>query len=1086
MIQKNKEKFNNYIVGIGASAGGLEAIETFFSNMPADTGLTFIVIQHLSPDYKSLMVELLSKKTRMPVYRAEDGMAVEPDSIYLIPPKKNLTIFHSKLLLHEQDRYQGINLPIDVFLRSLADDQRDKAIAIILSGTGSDGMRGSRAVKEAGGMIMAQSRESARFDGMPHAIISTGLTDFILPPEEMAEQLIAFVNYPRAPRSDHSGSIINDEDGLAKIFSLLRDKHKVDFTYYKPSTLDRRIERRMTINQIQDIKEYVRLLTNYPSEITQLYREILIGVTSFFRDQEAFELLQEKYLPELFKNSKNGQMRFWIAGCSTGEEAYSLAILARECMDLMRLNIDLKIFATDIDNDAIVTAGAGVYPESIVADIDPRLREKYFSLRENSLHISRSIREMVVFAKHNLISDPPFTNIDLVSCRNLLIYLQPILQKRALEMFNFALNPGALLFLGSSESIGDMTDYFDPLHNKWKFFRSKGRRRATDIHRIRPFNKVPPPNYGGQSNRKHLEYHAEERMQQRLLLTLAEDYVPLSFVVNEEFELQHVLGDASGYICVPQGKMLNDIKAMIVSDLTIPLTTGVQKALKKKEGLKYTNIRVTKIGTREPVNVTMRIRPLLEKRGQEPLAAIFIEEVHPVKPSENGSLPESTAQTYDIDEEVQQRIDDLERELQFTRENLQATVEELETSNEELQATNEELLASNEELQSTNEELQSVNEELFTVNAEHQQKIIELTELNTDMENLLESTELATLFLDEQLCIRKFTPQIKQFFNILDSDTNRPISHIGTNLNDIDIIPIIREVLLDSKPLNIEFSNDDGQSWFMMKIVPYHVTPEIASGVVIIFIDTTEIHNSALKRAWSNKVAEHSEDAIYLVNDKAVIESWSHGAELIYGIAEEDAIGKNIDIVLHDQAGKDFIAQLNAAADTHESFSQETLRRTKDGRLLHIWTKAALIVSVQLENKTWAVIERSLEERKSYEKELLHARDMWECTFDALPDSIAILDLNYNIVNINKAMADNLQLPKQDCIGKKCYDVVHKSACPPDNCPHAALLESEQFHQATVEEPNLGGTVEVIVSPLRDKNGICGSVHIARKPVGKE
>ena len=478
----------SYCIGIGASAGGLEAIETFFTHMQADSGFAFVVVQHLSPDYKSLMVELLSKKTAMQVLRAEDGMVVEANKVYLIPPKKNLTIFHGKLLLDEQDYSRGLNLPIDIFLRSLAEDQAEKAVGIILSGTGSDGMRGTRTIKENGGMIMVQSEDSAKFDGMPRSAISTGLADFVLPPEDMPKQLLAFAKHPFTAKTERAEALLSDEDGLTRIFALLREKSKVDFTYYKPTTVTRRIERRMSVNQFDNIRDYVSYLQEYPGEIMALYRELLIGVTSFFRDQEAFNLLGEKWLPELIENSSNREIRFWVSGCSTGEEAYTFAILARECMERIGKYFDVKIFATDVDKDAILRAGAGVYPASIAADLSPRLLAKYFYNRDDNFQIARNIREMVVFAQHNLIKDPPFTNIDLVSCRNLLIYLQPVLQKKVMDLINFSLNPKGLLVLGTSETIGDMTNHFEPLSQKLKIYRSTGRaeipayRSGNDVH----------------------------------------------------------------------------------------------------------------------------------------------------------------------------------------------------------------------------------------------------------------------------------------------------------------------------------------------------------------------------------------------------------------------------------------------------------------------------------------------------------------------------------------------------------------------------------------------------------------------------
>lgn len=435
----------SHYVAIGASAGGLEAIETFFAHMPGDSNLAFIVIQHLSPDYKSLMVELLSKKTSLPVHRIEDGMQVLPNHIYLIPPKSNLTIFHGKLLLSEQDHNRGINLPIDIFMRSLAEDQGEKAIGIILSGTGSDGMRGVRAIKEFGGMVMVQDEATAKFDGMPRAAVSTGLADFILAPEDMPVQLQAFAKHPYFTKADCSETLLSDEDKLTRVYAILREKCKLDFTYYKPSTVIRRIERRMTVNNIDELGEYVSYLQNYPGEAPALYKELLIGVTRFFRDPEVFDALEDILLNEILKSHSTEPLRFWVAGCSTGEEAYSLAILVQECLQKFGQFVDVKIFATDIDRDALQFAAAGVYPESIAADIDPKLLAKYFQKKDDSFHIIHKVREMVVFAQHNLIKDPPFTNISLGSCRNLLIYLQSMLQRKVLEFFNFSLNPRGIL-----------------------------------------------------------------------------------------------------------------------------------------------------------------------------------------------------------------------------------------------------------------------------------------------------------------------------------------------------------------------------------------------------------------------------------------------------------------------------------------------------------------------------------------------------------------------------------------------------------------------------------------------------------------
>ena len=853
-------------VGIGASAGGLEAIEAFFTHMPSGSGMAFIVIQHLSPDYKSLMVELLSKKTPMPVHRAEDGTPVLPNNIYLIPPKKNLTIFHGRLLLSDQDHVRGVNLPIDVFLRSLAEDQAEKAVAIILSGTGSDGMRGVRSVKECGGIVMVQDEETAKFDGMPRSAISTGLADFVLPPDRMPSQLLAFAKHPYSTKAARSDTILSDEDGLTRIFALLREKCKIDFTYYKPSTVTRRIERRMTITQTETIRDYLSFMLDYPAEVTSLYRELLIGVTCFFRDEDAFEYLAESILPELFRNAPKREVRFWVSSCSTGEEAYSLAILTRECMERFGFRHDVKIFATDIDRDAIHFAASGSYPESIAADISPRYLAKYFHKRGDNFQIVRSIREMVVFAQHNLIKDPPFTNIDLLSCRNILIYLQPVLQRKVMEFFNFSLVPGGVLFLGSSETTGDMSDYFEPVDARLKIYRSRGRVRNVAGEVVLPSatdTRARGIKSQAGATRRALKYTEEERLLERFLAA-ASDHLPLSLLVNEQMEVLQVIGDSEGYLKLPSGRMVNDITKMAVRELSIPLGTGIQKAFRENAEMRFSGIRVHRGGGSEMVS--LHIRPLPGKKRQDPLVAVFIETVKP-QSAESGQ----EVCSYDLSREAEDRLRDMEQELQFARENLQATIEELETSNEELQATNEELLASNEELQSTNEELQSTNEELFTVNAEYQSKIIELTELHNDVDNLLSVTQVGHILLDENLEVRRFSQKAAEVFRLLDSDVGRPITHIPHVVTGLDPIGVVRGVQRSNAPVETEVRLQEGQ-WRLMRVVPYAIGVNVFSGIVMSFVDI-----SSVKRA--EEELRHSQHLFSAVADLAPDMVWISGLD---------------------------------------------------------------------------------------------------------------------------------------------------------------------------------------------------------------
>ncbi|MCC6136458.1 MAG: PAS domain S-box protein [Candidatus Contendobacter sp.] len=1043
-----------YYVGVGASAGGLEALESFFTAMPADTGMAFIVIQHLSPDYKSMMVELLSKRTAMPVRRAEEGMLVEANSVYLIPPKKNLSIFHGKLLLSESDHSRGINLPIDIFLRSLADDQAEKAIGVILSGTGNDGVRGIRALKEAGGMVMVQSEESARFDGMPRAAIATGLADFILPPDKMPPKLIAFSQHPYAAKADRP-ILLSDEDGLTRIFALLRERTRVDFTFYKPSTMVRRIERRMTLNQMFELRDYVKFMESYSSETTALYRELLIGVTSFFRDREVFEELENLYLPQLFSRIKTGEARFWVAGCSTGEEAYSLAIISREVMKGLDKRLEVKIFATDLDRDAILRASSGIYPESVAADLPTRLLSQYFHRKNDQYQIDRSIREMVVFAQHNLIKDPPFTNIDLVSCRNLLIYLQPVLQHKSLELINFSLNPQGLLLLGTSETTGDQADLFESLHQKFRIYSSRGKRRPLSngpefAARSEPRPWLNRTRFSGLTRQRGYE---EERLLDRFLQAVAGDYVPLAVMVNEQMEVLHIFGNPEGYFQLSSGKLINDIAKIAVKDLAIPLETGLQKVFATGQELKHASIRIKLRG--EARIVQIRIRLLPEVKGQEPLAAVFIEEViQPAKvPVADGSP------IYDVNQEAEQRIRDLEQDLQFSRENLQATIEELETSNEELQATNEELLASNEELQSTNEELQSVNEELrtvneelHTVNAEHQNKIIELIELNNDLDNLMVSTRIGTLFLDENLAVRRFTPAIRQILKILESDIGRPIDHLMHTLVDFDLFACIHEAALTTIEQEQEVRTRDG-AWLLMRILPYHVGIGAVSGMVLTFTDIglLKITQDALsdRETRLSSLYRAAPVGIGRVINRALIEVNDQMCRMV-GYEREELIGQSSRLLY--STGEDFElvdrAQY-AQIQQHGVCTIETRWRRKNGAILPVLLSFAPLNQANLaEGATFTVMDLFNHKQAMAQAQVNEER--YRRLFETMAEGVVYQNAQGEIISANPAARHILGLPADDLVERasanSCWKVMGEDGTdlPDDQHPSMIALHTGQ------------------------------------------
>jgi len=875
-----------FCVGIGASAGGLEALEQFFKHMPTDSGLSFVVVQHLSPDYKSLMVELLSKRTVMKVYRAEDGAKVLPNCIYLIPPKKNMTIFHGKLFLSEQDHQHVINLPIDIFFRSLAEDFADKSIGIILSGTGSDGTLGIRAIKGIGGMVMAQDDSSAKFDGMPKSAISTGLVDYILPAEKMPETLLKYVKHPLTIKGGEQSGISTAENTLSKILSIIRNNTGVDFTYYKPNTIVRRLERRISINQINSYENYTTFLEQSPKEVNILYKELLIGVTKFFRDSESFDILKQKVIPNLFANKKKEEpLRIWSAGCSTGEEAYSLAILLREYMDLAGINNDIKIFATDLDKKSIEYGSMGLYPESIVADVSVERLKSYFIKKEKGYQIKELIRKMVIFATHNITKDPPFSKIDLISCRNMLIYLKPVMQKKILTLFHFSLNKNGFLFLGSSESLGDLSRSFSTINNKWKIYSYKdgyshdtlGDFLLPNITRSKPIQQLSDYQLKGPGQVTEIT--------ESIFNTILDEFLPPSVIVDENFEVVHICKDVNKYIQLPSGKVTYDILSLIRKELSTTISIAIHKALKDDKEIVYNNFKLKEKNEIHYLNI--KVKPIRDKIKSKKLIFIFFEEISTL-PNQISSVEHQT-----IEYDIIQQIKDLELELNYTKENLQATIEELGTSNEELQATNEELISSNEELQSTNEELQSVNEELYTVNSEYQSKIEALTQLNNDINNLLKNTNIGTVFLDRNLLIRKFTPAVTSAINILDMDIGRPIHHISLNTFHDTFLEDIENVLRTLIPKEIEVKGKKC-NWFLMRIIPYRTIENAIDGVVITFFDITERKNFEKRIERKNNllmsVLDNSPIANTILDKSGKITYANHMAEKVLGLTRDEIV----------------------------------------------------------------------------------------------------------------------------------------------------------------------------------------------------
>jgi two-component system CheB/CheR fusion protein len=821
----------SHIVGIGASAGGLEALERFFERMPAGTGLAFVVIQHLSPDFKSFTSELLARRTSIPIRAVEDGMPVEADVIYLLPPKKDMILSNGRLYLTDKDPSQLVTLPIDYFFRSLAQDVGDRAIAIVLSGTGSDGSRGIRSVHEAGGLVVVQAPETAKFDGMPKSALKTGVVDLVLPPEEIPAALLRYIKHPGTPAAAAQIEPVQ-ESGLEAIFRLLRNAYDIDFSHYKPATVLRRTERRLLLSGAATLDDYARRLASDADELNALYKDLLIGVTRFFRDREAFESLQNNILPQLVEQlNPDEELRVWVPGCATGEEAYSLAILLLEEAARQGRPANIKIFATDVHRASLEMAAAGIYPEASLSEVNPERLQHYFLRKGEGYQVSNELRKLVVFAQHNVVKDAPFTKLDLISCRNLLIYLQPFAQKKVLSLFHFGLKPRGILFLGPSESPGELEHEFDCLDTRWKIYRKRREVRLPANVRLAPLPTLRPRAAGLPTLPTTPVWDSQ------LLGTydaLLDEYMPPSLLVSEDRQLIQSFAGGSRYLRLKDGRFSPDVLDMVEHDLHMALTGALPRAFQERKPMVYKGLRVRlSDGEERLVNVT--VKPVENRRIGVPCALICLEEV-------GRPAPPPPAEEVQPGRATSDQIEALETELRYTKENLQATIEELETSNEELQATNEELIAANEELQSTNEELHSVNEELYTVNAEYQKKIAELTELAADMDSVLTSTQVHTIFLDRKLCIRKFTPKIAETFHLLPQDIGRRIDSFTHNLDHPGLLDDLRLVLEQGHPLERSVNDSQGRS-YLVRILPHRPGANI-EGVVLTLIDVTNLRQA--------------------------------------------------------------------------------------------------------------------------------------------------------------------------------------------------------------------------------------------------
>lgn len=957
-----------YIAGVGASAGGLEALKNMLDHTPPDTGISFIIVQHLSPNHKSFMAELLSRHTEMDMLEIRDKQTVEPNKVYILPPKYTLSIRGRTLFLHELHEPHKAKT-IDLFFQSLAEAQGDRAIGIILSGTGSDGSKGIEFIKESGGITIVQQESNAKFDGMPKSAIQTGLADFILPVERIGTEIRNII------RADHQDfrletahpQMADLSSEVSAIIDILREHLKIDFSPYKISSVSRRIEKRMAINRIYQIKEYVQFLKANPDETLKLKRDLLIGVTAFFRDPQAFEDLASEVIPRIFENKKEEkEIRIWSAGCSTGEEAYSLAILFRMYMEQQEEQYHIKIFATDLDERAIEYASQGLYPDSIAGTVPEDILQRYFIKKREGYQVQDAIRKMIVFAHHNILQNPPFINLDLIACRNLLIYFQTSSQRKVLSLFHFALHAKGFLFLGSSETVGKSSHYFDPHIRKSNIYKYKESSRFfvsntstirfedNMIHRMNATRKYHALN----------EFPSVSSTIADIETALMREYVPAMMIIDDNNRMIYSSGPVNKIIRMPQGEPTNNILKLIPDEeLAVAVRAAIHRV--RREGIEVFYYDIKRNVDNKPQQLYLKAKPF-KMNGQSDLIILYFDEVGPKAPSTRVEDP------FNANNDLMKRIDELEVELQHTKEYLQITKEELETSNEELQSTNEELIAANEELQSSNEELQSLNEELLTVNNDYQEKIEQLTELTDDINNLLISTNIGTIFLDRNLCIRRFTPSVTNEVNLIEVDIGRPLSHISHTFQYNGIMADARQVLQTAQTVEKEIATVDGK-WFTMRVLPYFSKKRNLDGVVITFNDITDLKKLNEHLQLLSYAIEQSPISIAIFNMRGEAEYVNPQLIKVTGYSREDILGKHFNELIPKQVANGKTYSLWDKVKSGETWSGEMVNTRRNGD--PYWEEVTLLPITDDKDSIIRVLKvaEDVTERKATEKLLLES-----------------------------------------------------------------------------------------------------------------
>jgi two-component system, chemotaxis family, CheB/CheR fusion protein len=1075
------------IVGVGASAGGLESLEKLFASLPGDLGMAFVIVQHLSPNHKSLMTELLSRHSAMPVQKAEDGVVVHANNVYLLPPRKEIIIRGGRLVLTDKDPEQALTLPIDRFFRSLAQDVRDRAVAIVLSGSGSDGSRGIVEVKRAGGLVLAESAETANFDGMPLSARATGAVDHVCSPQAMARLLTALATDSEPPEELLPESQI--PSAMDMILGLLRDAYGIDFSDYRPSTVMRRLERRIALRGHTSLDSYAEELQGDGSELGALYHDLLIGVTQFFRDPDAFAVIERAVMPLLLQHNEPGsEIRMWIAGCATGEEAYSLAMILFEQLTAARRPVVAKIIATDVDRRSLDFASAGIYDQERLRNVSPERLARFFVKRTDGYQVSKELRQLIVFAPHNVVRDAPFTRMHLISCRNLLIYFEPHAQKAVLSLFHFGLAPNGVLMLGASESTGGLAEEFSSIDDHWKIYRK--RRDVRLLHQLRlPLSRMP--------GRVHeLKAPPPDTHLMPTYDRLLDRYMPPSLLVDESRTLLDTFAGAERYLRLKGRRPSRSLLDMLEPETRPVIAGAIARALKESGTVRYTGVRLHDGTSTETATLTAEAIVHRHSNYRHVLITIL-----PTPPEGSEARGEAGGERdrrdeIDLSHARAEGHEALEDELAYTRETLQATIEELETSNEELQATNEELIASNEELQSTNEELHSVNEELYTVNAELQKKIEELRELNNDMQHLIEGSDIGTLFLDRELRIRRYTPRIADVFRILPQDIGRRIDDFSHNIERSSLMDDMEHVLQGGVGMEDEVRDGAGTPFFL-RILPYrpgeHVrdaddveTKPEAEGVVLTLTDISMLSRARSRLASLSAIVESSDDAIIGIALDGEIRSWNPGARRLYGYAAEEAVGRNILTLCPTEEVEGMRAALETIRLGRSVEQLHAPRLHRDGFLLVASATASPVLDPRGEVEGGAVIARDVSALWRAQRDAQERQELVRLLLDSTAEAIYGLDLNGRCSFCNRACATLLGYDDpRELIGEDMHALHHYlhpdgTPYPAHECPiQTTVRQGASVHRSDevfVRSDGSTFSVEYRSHPLWRSGEIIGSV----------